>query len=707
MKTFDSALRPILFILLIACAGTHAKDLTDYEVFTDGFPRTLFFRSGDIVKWHNDGVFDHHMGMFDADTRKYAGEETPFRQDWIDIMAGFKERHPRKLSLIHLNGEARGVYRKEGHKYFPGHWTLYPGELLQQDLSADDKRVSVGNPKLFSSRTYRKRERTKLTDRLLPPVIIVPLNPDGSKQWSESEYAEILSIDEAGKMIELDRGQYFSKARAFTGQRAYIAPIHCEYWGSGTMWTLNLSATCPKDPQGRAAVDIWLDEISEWCGPGGPAEHVDGIGFDVIFFKAKNAAWDIDADGESDAGVADSGQDFNTLGQYQMLKRLRERMGPDFILTSDSWDHRMQRAVGIFDGMESEGLCMPNDGWRKFSQTINTQRYWAEQGNSAYKYSYITSKLRHLEDLKIADQLYRMGLGTACALGVSYTEARLPKRKDGLTMIPEMHRGSAMEPNWLGMPLDEMIMLPQRSADVWNSKGTPFTRDILQQLETKACKVSLDGDGTLIIEGTSANPYDAMEVTLPGIVVPEGDLTVFFEALAIEPLAGYASGDRIPRQIFVHADGMPATPADQIGNRAMYNDIMALMGTNDWQENSAYFRKAGDGSGTITLTLRIENQGACKIRNMSAHLGPMGILREFDNGLVLVNASQEPVDFDLGILVPQAVANGLWKIRANTDDYLPGQATDRMLKIHDGRKLDSAVIEVPPLDALFLCKTSQ
>jgi hypothetical protein len=684
-----------------------ARDLSELEVFTDGFPRTLYFRSGDIVKWHQRGVLDHHLGMFDADTRKYVGEETPFREDWIDIMAGFKERHPGKLSLLHLNGEARGVYRKEGHIYFPGHWTYYPGEILEDDLPANETRLKVADARVFSSRTYRKREHGRLTDTLVSPVIIVPLNPDGSKRWSESEYAKVLEINAAENALKLDRGEFFSKARDFSASRAYVAPIHSEYWGDGTMWTLNLSAKCPEDPQGRTAADIWLEEIADWCGPDGAAAHVDGIGFDVIFYKAKHGSWDIDADGEADDGIASSGEDFNTRGQHDLLKRLREKMGPEFILTSDGWEDRTQRAVGVFNGMESEGLSMPNDGWRKISQTINAQRYWAEQGNAKYNYSYITSKLRHPEDIRISDQLYRVGLGTACILGVSYTEARNPLRKDGLPMIPEMHRGQANEPNWLGQPVGEMRLLPKEMPDILNGEAKPFSPRSIDRIEAKNCRVSWGSDGALLVEGLSENPYEEMEITLRGIEVPAGDLTVFFEALAIEPLAGYDSSDRIPRQIIVHASGMPETPSDQMGGRPMYNDIMALMGTSDWQENCAYFRNAGAGPGEIDLTLRIENQGSCKIRNLTAHNAPLGLARDFEHGVVLVNASQETIEFDLATLFPATELAEFWRLKADPQAYLPGKARDRMLSIHNGRKLGASRIKLPALEGLFLSKTPQ
>ena len=139
----------------------------------------------------------------------------------------------------------------------------------------------------------------------------------------------------------------------------------------------------------------------------------------------------------------------------------------------------------------------------------------------------------------------------------------------------------------------------------------------------------------------------------------------------------------------------------------MYNDIMALMGTHAWQENYAYFRKAGEGSGSIRITLRIENQGDCKIRNLTAHNGSLGIIRDFENGVVLVNASQEEMIFNLPGIFPEAHAEGLWRLKANPQDYVPSPEAALMLHIHTGAKVEGPYLKLPPLEALFLCKTPQ
>jgi hypothetical protein len=537
---------------------------------------------------------------------------------------------------------------------------------------------------------------------MLPSIILVPLDEQGQRLWYESEYAQITAVDPGRHTLTVERGQYFSRAREFKAGRTYIAPMHCEYWG-GLEWTLNMSTACPRDRNGETAADVCLRELKAWCSPGGPAAHVDGIGFDVIYFLAKFPGWDLDNDGRAEDGIAPDGRRFMLEGVYAFLKRLRAEMGEDFLLTSDGWEPRKQRAVGTFNGMESEGLCAPNDAWRMYARTLNTHTYWNLHNNAKYQYSYITTKMLHPEDEKIRPQLYRMGVATACVLGVSYCGPGDAGRTDGLPMIAEMHRGEAEETNWLGQPTGPMVMLPQRSPDLLAGKGHPFAREFVDGLETKRCTVSLDADGSLTVQGTGSNPYETMEVTLRGIPVTEGDLTIAFEALAVAPLQGFARDDRIPRLITLQADGLPAY-SGQRGRLSMYNDIMACMGTPGFTPQCGYFRRAGQGRGTVDLTFIFEDQGACSLRNLTMHNAPMAIVRDFEKGVVLVNASEETVTFDLPSLLPALRGAELRRIKADPAAYTKSPEVEAMLSYNDGRREEPARVTVPPLDGLFLLK---
>lgn len=700
----------LLVVLYWLLAPLHAaenppRDLGRLEALQAGFPRTLLFRFNALEQWADDHRLESHLAPFNGDTRKYADEETDLRPRWQAIMTDFKRRRPQELALIHLNGEARTTARRAYlERYFPGHWTYLPGEVLPRDLATGDTVIPVADHRLFSRKVMMRLRNG--TGEMLPSIILVRVDERGNRVWEDSEYAQITAVDPQRSTLTVKRGEYFSTARAFRGGRTYVAPMHCEHWGGHLMWTLNLSAACPRDPRGDTAADISLREIREWCGPGGVAGHVDGIGFDVMYFGAKFPGWDLDNDGKVDNGVAPDGRNFQLEGVYGFTKRLRAQMGDEFLLTSDGWEPNKQRAVGTFNGIESEGLCAPNDGWRKFAQTLNAHTYWNLHNNVRHPYSYITAKLMHPADMAIASQLHRMGLATACALGVSYTNADSVARKDGRPMIPEMHRGAAEEPNWLGRPVGPMVLLPVSAPDLFAGGGKPFTPGFSRELKTDGCRISVESEGSLLIKGTAANPYQPMKVTLPGVSLRDGDLAVFFEALAVDPLTGLDRSDRLPRLVSVSAQGLPEY-TDQIGRRSFYNDFMGYMGTPGYTPITAYFRRAGQGSGTVTLTLTFEHQGACRIRNLTTHNAPMALTREFEQGVVLVNASEAPVIFDLRQHLPGLQATGLWRLRANAASYADTPGARAMLSYNDGRRENPARIEVPERNGLFLAKAPQ
>ena len=74
-------------------------------------------------------------------------------------------------------------------------------------------------------------------------------------------------------------------------------------------------------------------------------------------------------------------------------------------------------------------------------------------------------------------------------------------------------------------------------------------------------------------------------------------------------------------------------------------------------------------------------------------------------GVVLVNASEETVHFDLGKLLPGLKSPGLWRIKADPAAYDSSPEAQAMLAYNDGRKENAARVEVSRLDALFLTKT--
>lgn len=697
-----TALFPLL-ACLPAAPAEGGREPDRLEILQSGFPRVLAFRGNWYGRWQAAGVLDQNLALFGGSTMKYAGEEGRFDPDLPGLMAAFKKRLPREMCLVHVNGEARKVDARETHeRYFPGHWIHRAGCLLKDDIAASSTTIPVEDARLFARSRYTVRGGPEDGQRRFNTIIIVPLDARGARLWREAEYAVVTGTNNKENTLEVRRGQFFSRPRAFKAGTTCVAPLHCEHWG-GLMWSLNTSTACPKDEKGETAADIAIREMKAWCAPGGPAAHVDGISFDVVYFLAKFEGWDLDNDGVAEDGIGPDGRRFFLEGVYDYLRRTRAALGDDFLLTSDGWEPHKQRAVGILNGIESEGFCAPNDAWRRFDRTLNTHTYWNLWNAARPRFSYITSKIMDEQDQQHAQNLVRMGLGTACALGVAYTSVAESHRRDGVPMIAEMHRGAAGELHWMGQPAGPMQLLPRHGPDLLAPTGGSASAEYVERIQTSHCTVSLEADGSLLIRGAGAGPHEPMEIRLPPIPVPQGDLFVSFEVQAVDPFPGFPPADGLPRLLMIHAQETGAAGGTR-GSSPRFSDTMSLLGTAGYTPQYGYWRDAGGTDGEARLSFTFEGQGAVRLRRLTAHNAPLVLAREFERGVVVVNGSRQPASCELSRFLPALAGTRLRRIRADPAAYHDRPGIREMLAHNDGRLEQAAAIVVPGLDALFLEK---
>ncbi len=689
-----------LTILLPTVANASASPIENLEVMSNEFPQVIHFR-GSPIRGRGISETDIHdaMDLYNGKTDKYISEELSIGEDYFDTYKKWQLANPSKLMILHLNGEARGIrYPEVQKRYFPGHWVYYPGTGLSNSINANDEEIALNDISIFKSRYFGSPDKNG--QPRMPDVIIVKLDEYGNRLWRQSEYASVKKIDQEKSTIILQRGVYGSSARSFTTENTYIAPMVSGWWG-GQMWFYNLSSVCPMDENGKTAADLYLEEIEQWFGPGGKLESLHGIGFDVNYIKTKWPHFDVDNDGIEDDGIATDGRNLWREGDWEFLNRLRERMGENFIIMADGWNQSMQMAVGVLNGIESEGLCAPNDGWRLFGRLLNIHTYWNQHNTTKHRFSYITGKLKNPEDIPNGHALRRLGAATASCLGVSYTSSGDYLRKDQATLTPELTRNGP----WLGKPLGPMTMNPDRAKDLLKGQGVKMTKNFVNSMKAENCVIKRGKNGELIIKGTATNKHENIILTLPSIDVKKGDVVLMFEAYAKEGLSGFKQTDLVPRQIVIHAEGLPEYSDNNNHNR-LFNDTMALMGTPGFTQQYAYFRKAGEGNGPLQITLTIEEQGECEIRNIVYANGPITLAREFEHGVVLANASQEAVEFDLEILFPDSKKVSLKRIKLVPEMFTDPDDTlvRSMLQVNDGTKVDNRQIKLPPLDGLFLVR---
>ncbi|WP_157515084.1 hypothetical protein [Gaetbulibacter saemankumensis] len=583
--------------------------------------------------------------------------------------------------LVHLNGEGRSVNDEATFKlYFPGHWVYEKGSIPMHNISKNQNKIILNDASPFSLKAYTVHGKDIGIDFKPHDILLVKLDENGNRIWDQYEFASIININHETNQIEIKRGQYGSEPRDFSHNNTYIAPIAGDIWAGNLMYYYNLSSSCPKDKNGQSAADVFVDEMKDWFGKGGVLEKINGIGFDVNYFEVKHSTWDCDNDGIIDNGYK-KGKNIWREGDIQFLQKIRNTFGPEFIITADGWNDNMQKAVGILNGMETEGLCRWNDGYRQISRTINQHTYWNLHNSTKYKFSYITSKLRNPEDQKIATQLRRMGLGLSSCLGVSYSPS--PN-----LVIPEILGGRLNQPNWLGQPLGPMKYILDGQEDMLKGKGLTMDYKLVEKFDLKE-KVTFTENKQLIIKGSSENQREAMTIPGPELKVASGDLLILFEAKDIDGLADIENGSLVPRKINIKIEGLPEYPIEPMRGHLLYNNLAGFMGVNGYTPLMFYFRNVSGSD--LKIILEVEEQGAFAIRNLQIFNSPCLISREFENGLVVVNPSFESINIDLN----QVVSKELNYKKLDTS-----LENKKDLKIKDNTS-----VKVSALDALFLLKT--
>ncbi len=673
-----------LFVLLQLFAQ-QKSNIAKKEVFTKGFPKSLLFRSTmgqdkDFESWEKA-----HL-PYNAITKKYLNEEIPIDSAlsaWANRYAKF---HPEKLMLIHLNGESTSTEDKETHKtFFPGHWVYEAGTKLSENISEEIKVVKVDDVTVFSSSVHMYKAGDHKGEKLPLSVILVPVSANGEKNWYNSEFAIVEQIDTIKNSISLKRGQHFSTSKKFD-RGTYIATIPADHWGGYLLWYYNLSTSCPRDSAGKNCADRNFDNLVNWFGKGGILENLDGIGYDIHYFEVSekhHPKWDLDNNGVADRGVF-NGKNLYRTGNWELIQKTRKHFGDNFIITGDGWNDDMQKAVGIMNGMESEGICKPWDAFREVSRTINQHTYWNLHNNARHKFSYIHFKLQNDEaNIHRYSDLRRFGLGLATCLGVAYTAVT----------IPEMTGGELKKNNWLGSPASEIIYPSMKDPDLLRNDGIEMSANFINQFNFKEAHSEMINN-ELHIKGTDSVRYNTLAVKGPEVNITNGDLVVFLEVKAIDGLADFEITDRVPRKFYVKLEGLP-------GNKS--EPQFGFLGTAGFTPLCFYFRNAGNSESPLQINFEVEEQGEIAIRNFTVHNSPLLMVREFEKGIVLVNASLDTTYVDLSKIFPTKLNLKQLQVDPAKIECYDERERDYHLHFNHGLPLENEnKVEVPGLNALFL-----
>jgi len=645
-----------------------------------GYPRAFFFRAAEgfaanrripYARW--EATFSRLMGI----EGKVLDEEVPGRSVRnVEFFTRFKRAHPDQLVLLHYNGNARDPRYQRGG-FFAGHWIYYNGAKVLGDVPASDgvTEVRVDRPELF--RVNIGRYRSDNDD-----VGLCELDANGRPDWHRAEQTQLVSVDAGRRVIRLRRGCYGTRPRAFrAGKGCAAAHVTEGPWGrkSHLMWYYNYSTRCPRDAEGLTCGQVHAADLARRFASGGELADFDGVEFDVLHHQRgrpkRSRGMDCDADGRADNGWLDGVNTYG-LGVLEFARALR-RLLPEKLLLADGHGPSHQRAVGLFNGIESEGFPALRDvKIRDFSGGLNRHFFWARSGRPP-AFSYVNHKFTEpagrpgtVRRPETPWSTHRLVFAAAVFTDSAICYSFAPPKEPGelLGVWDELWMGAAKRPGWLGKPLGPAVRLAQARPDLLAGKG--LTPRANAPFGWQGGNVRLQWSKGALVARAAQIGQRELRFRLTTVPCNGPDLFVSV-TLRGEPMDGCPR--QMPRLATV---GIP--PARH----------MTWVGTEDFT-STFYFPDVRSKS--VDLEFVVEGPEPVTLSRLTAHAHPDAIYREFENGLVLANPSPRPYAFDLARLFP---AKRFRRIRASSRQ---DTATN------DGSPVGKTV-RLAPKDALFLVR---
>ena len=661
------------------------------------------------------------IARFDAISVKLFNEAARQRfRGLLPIMEALKRQKPRMPVLVHIDHFAQvraleGSRLSPGRTFWaydpdgmcPGHYLHWSGCNLTQPVRPDGTQVHVADASKFG----------RADDvRLWPAQALRE-----PRLWRDSEVVFVEDVDEKQNVLKVQRGRYETTPRAFA-EGAMAAPLcKMKYGNPAWYWSYNLAPQCPRDERGRnfaAWFAQWIaDEIKRLNAKAG-FRYLDGVEFDVTKFNLtfgkqplegmvagsmRPRAPDCDLDGTGDYGYTD-GWPAHGFGTIDCIKRLREALGPDYLITGDSiWT--LWRPWPYANGMDNESFPDVRKDWRwsgAFERTVDWQRRCARPRMSFF---FTRASEDRLPGQKDAYQTVRLALAAAVITGCWHCTSGLP---GGDAQRPDEYDGGALRrPHWLGEPLEDFVRVPQYRSEDLISYGRFDTH-----AEVREANVSARGG--YVVEGPTLDAKAPREgeaclrATVSELPKPPG-VRSFFARLrlpvAVERNREYTidfwakAGHRYAEQEPACA-GVPwgQTVSLMSGRGGRVNTGQhALLIPDTWRRyHISIVAKPGSPNATFEFELGSE-PGTLWLDDVHVYEGGAdAFYRRFEGGVVLANAARSPVRFDLKTIEPN---RRLRRLRATQVDG-KWQSDPQ---VNDGQTVEKgAPYELGPFDGVFL-----
>jgi len=224
-----------------------------------------------------------------------------------------------------------------GKNVYAGHWLYLAGTKTLNDINSTDSNVKVEDISNFTIGTY----------------VVIYDAPAGS--FKNAEHAYVADINTSTKTIKLSkRGSYSSAtyhaANSIIATHVFDAEDDDIFVGG---WSYNLSSHCPRDANGKTLVEAmadWLGVNLNKNSAGTIVNAYDGIIFDTDGWRTA-AQNDVNDDLIPDGGFFDSVNTWN-VGLETLYSRVRNYFPNSFIVSGSP----NSRGFSTLNGTQMEGL---------------------------------------------------------------------------------------------------------------------------------------------------------------------------------------------------------------------------------------------------------------------------------------------------------------------------------------------------------------
>jgi hypothetical protein len=585
-----------------------------------------------------------------------------------------------------VDGENRnnGVNHSQTHKVWPGFWLQYAGSKITANVTTGAAGITVEDPYRFATNDW---------------VIIYSLDGNGKPSWfflpsgvpsGQStgyyadtflpmfEYAQVTGINYSTKIVTLSRGKTGTEPKSYTANQAAAASM-IPAWaveedeGSGkviTQFNINRSLNAPKHPgTGENAAAFWARGIVSAMNAG----INDGSESDVQHCLINGKA-DVDCDLVADGGFKDS-VNMYALGYQEYTKAYRQGVGSSKIIQLDSIRPRNgYRGFKYVNGVQMETF-MKGD---VFSQAFDMLEQWVQKAESQprFSYGYCRAATQTYGGVAGGDAMFRKQFAVGLLLGMPHPYGN--GDNFGLFDWDEQRGGNLDDYTWLGKAIGPYQRVTSAMGTTDLIAGKNWTVQVDQGFAAASSGSVTDSAGLQV----NATQVPAGERNYYGVRVKYNETQMQLTTGAVYTLVFDAKATDVVTYNGVQYGGMPGFI--EIKEHGTIQKI-GVLATSGWRTYRMSFTTGVNGKFRTEFGL---GEGKCTfwIKNIRLYTGsPDRLWRDFENGRVYLNESQEPWSVDLG-------TNVYWRLKGDINPQL-----------HNGSMV-TGVVTVPVKDALYLLK---